>query len=128
MVRGDPSLLFEAAGNLVDNALKFTPRGGTVTVCGFNAAGEVGFEVADTGPGIPLEERDPVLRRFYRTEASRHTPGSGLGLALVAAVARLHGMDLAISDARPGCRIVMVRRDAAGASDLERRPDNNLAA
>ena len=66
------------------------------------------MEVSDTGPGIPSEERDAVSRRFYRLEQSRSAPGSGLGLALVAAVARLHGMELLISDAKPGCRITLV--------------------
>jgi signal transduction histidine kinase len=81
------------------------------------ACGEtVGFEVVDTGPGIPAAEREAVLRRFYRTEASRHTPGSGLGLALVAAVARLHGMDLTIADAEPGCRITVTTQAAMLAS------------
>ena len=112
MTRGDPSLLFEAVGNLVDNALKFTPRGGCVTVCAFTRSGEVGLEVADTGPGIAPNECAAVLRRFYRAESSRHTPGSGLGLALVAAVARLHGMDLAITDARPGCQVTISRHEA----------------
>jgi signal transduction histidine kinase len=112
VMRGDPSLLFEAVANLVDNALKFTPRGGCVTVCGFARDGTVGLEVADTGPGISGDERDVVLRRFYRAETSRHTPGSGLGLTLVAAVAHLHGMDLAISNATPGCRITISRRAA----------------
>ena len=112
-MRGDPSLLFEAVGNLVDNALKFTPRGGCVTVSGFARGGTIGVEVDDTGPGIPAEETGSVLRRFYRAESSRNTPGSGLGLALVAAVARLHGMDLTISDAGPGCRVTMARRDTA---------------
>jgi signal transduction histidine kinase len=111
VMRGDPSLLFEAVGNLVDNALKFTPRGGRVTVCGFDRAGTIGFEVTDTGPGIPADEAASVLRRFYRAESSRNTPGSGLGLALVAAVVRLHGMDLAISDAKPGCRVTIARRE-----------------
>jgi signal transduction histidine kinase len=111
VMRGDPSLLFEAVANLVDNALKFTPRGGSVTVCGFARSGTIGVEVADTGPGISPDESTSVLRRFYRAETSRNTPGSGLGLALVAAVARLHGMDLAIGDARPGCRITIARRE-----------------
>jgi signal transduction histidine kinase len=112
-MRGDSSLLFEAVGNLVDNALKFTPRGGRVTVCSFARAGTVGIEVTDTGPGIPADEAACVLRRFYRAESSRNTPGSGLGLALVSAVARLHGMDLAISDAGSGCRITIAHRDTA---------------
>jgi signal transduction histidine kinase len=71
----------------------------------------LGIIVADTGPGIPAEEREAVLRRFYRAERSRHTPGSGLGLSLVAAVARLHGLDLVIEDAKPGCRVTL-RRDS----------------
>jgi signal transduction histidine kinase len=112
VMRGDPSLLFEAVGNLVDNALKFTPTGGRVSVGGFARGGMVGIEVVDSGPGIPADERDQVLRRFYRTETSRHTEGSGLGLALVAAVARLHGMELTISDAAPGCRITLARPES----------------
>jgi signal transduction histidine kinase len=111
MMRGDPSLLFEAIGNLMDNALKFTPHGGHITVRSFARAGTIGIEVTDTGPGIPQDEYDAVLRRFHRAETSRHTPGSGLGLALVAAVARLHGMDLVISDTTPGCRITIARQE-----------------
>ena len=112
MMRGDPNLLFEAVGNLVDNALKFTPPDGCVTLRGFTDDASTGIEIVDTGPGIPSSEHDAVLRRFYRAEGSRHTAGSGLGLALVAAVARLHGMDLTISNAQPGCRVSIARRNA----------------
>jgi signal transduction histidine kinase len=115
-MRGDPNLLFEAIGNLMDNALKFTPRGGRITIRTFATPSSVGFQVADDGPGIPRNEREAVLRRFHRAEESRHTPGSGLGLALVAAVARLHGMELVITDAAPGCRITVARRDALDGS------------
>src|ERR1700736_324157 len=108
-IAGDPSLLFEAIGNLVDNAIKFTPSGVRVTVRVFCENERLGIIVADTGPGIPAEEREAVLRRFYRAERSRHTPGSGLGLSLVAAVARLHGLDLVIEDAKPGCRVTLRR-------------------
>lgn len=105
---GDPNLLFEALSNLVDNALKFTPPDGRIDVRVF-ADGEVhGIEVADTGPGIRADQREAVLRPFYRVEQSRHTPGSGLGLALVAAVARLHDMMVRIDDANLGCRIGLV--------------------
>jgi signal transduction histidine kinase len=83
-----------------------------VRVCREN--GNLGVSVADTGPGIPAEEREAVLRRFYRTERSRHTQGSGLGLSLVAAVARLHGLHLVIEDAKPGCRVTLRRAIAAG--------------
>jgi signal transduction histidine kinase len=104
-IAGDPSLLFEAIGNLVDNAIKFTPPGGRVAMRTFAGAGRLGVEVSDTGPGIAKPERAAVLRRFYRAEKSRHAPGTGLGLSLVAAVARLHGLELSIEDARPGCRV-----------------------
>jgi signal transduction histidine kinase len=112
---GDPSLIFEAIGNLLDNAIKFTPSAGRVTVCVFRTNENLGISVADTGPGIPAEERDAVLRRFFRSERSRHTPGSGLGLSLVAAVARLHGLHLVIEDAKPGCRVTL-RREGERAS------------
>jgi signal transduction histidine kinase len=102
---GDPSLLFDAIGNLVDNAIKFTPAGGCVIVRVFREGRDLGISVTDSGPGIPAEERETVLRRFYRSERSRHTPGSGLGLSLVAAVARLHELGLVIEDAHPGCRV-----------------------
>jgi signal transduction histidine kinase len=113
-LRGDPSLLFEAVSNLVDNALKFTPPGGCVKVGGFAGDGVVGFEVVDTGPGIPEDEAASVLRRFYRAETSRNAPGSGLGLALVAAIARLHGMDVSIGNERQGCRVIIARREVGG--------------
>jgi signal transduction histidine kinase len=111
-IAGDPSLMFEAIGNLVDNAIKFTPAGGRVTLRTFEASDRLGVEVSDTGPGIPESERDAVLRRFHRVEKCRHTPGSGLGLSLVAAVAKLHGLNLAIEDARPGCRVRLWRDGA----------------
>jgi signal transduction histidine kinase len=101
-ISGDPSLLFEAIGNLVDNAIKFTPGGGRVAVRVFHHDRTLGVAIEDTGPGIADAERDAVLRRFYRSEKSRSAPGHGLGLSLVAAVARLHRMELIIEDGRPG--------------------------
>src|SRR5205823_13230118 len=103
LLAGDPSLLFEAIGNLVDNAIKFTPPGGQVALRALRRGDRLGIEVSDTGPGIPEEERVAVLRRFHRVDKCRNAPGSGLGLSLVAAVAKLHGFDLAIEDAQPGC-------------------------
>jgi signal transduction histidine kinase len=106
---GDPSLLFEAIGNLVDNALKFTPEGGNVAVRSFATDGVMGVTVTDSGAGIPVNEREAVLQPFYRTERGQRAPGSGLGLSLVAAVARLHDLDMRIEDAAPGCRVVLQR-------------------
>jgi len=108
-ITGDPSLLFEAIGNLVDNAIKYTPPGGRVTVRTYTTDHRLGIEVSDTGPGIAAAERNAVLRRFHRTEKSRNTPGCGLGLSLVAAVANLHGLHLVIEDAGPGCRVTLWR-------------------
>jgi signal transduction histidine kinase len=100
---GDPSLLFEAIGNLVENAIKYSPSASSVTMRVVATRDRVGVEVSDMGPGIPAEERDIVLRRFHRLDRSRAMPGSGLG----AAVATLHEFHLAIEDACPGCRIVL---------------------
>jgi signal transduction histidine kinase len=122
VMRGDPSLLFEAIGNLVDNALKFTPPGGRVELRTFANDGRRGIEVSDSGPGIPADQREAVLRRFYRTEQSRHTPGSGLGLALVAGVAGLHDMAIAITDANPGCRVALIGAPAAGKAEIDFMP------
>jgi signal transduction histidine kinase len=110
---GDSSLMFEAISNLVDNAIKFSPAGSRVTVRTFRSKEHFGVGVVDTGPGIPEHEREAVLRRFYRLEKSRHTPGSGLGLSLVAAVAKLHGLKLAIEPANPGCCVTLVREKPA---------------
>ena len=122
VMRGDPSLLFEAIGNLVDNALKFTPPGGRVELRTFANDGGRGIEVSDSGPGIPADQREAVLRRFYRTEQSRHTPGSGLGLALVAGVAGLHDMAIAITDANPGCRVALIGAPAADKAEIDFMP------
>ena len=101
-INGDRGLISQALANLIDNAIKYTPEGGTVSVALKVAGADAVLEVRDSGPGIPEAERDHVLRRFVRLEASRHEPGSGLGLSLVAAVARLHDADIALGDAKPG--------------------------
>jgi len=104
---GNRHLLSQAVANLLDNAVKYTPEGGRVRVAAWREGGAVALRVADTGPGIPEEERANVLKRFYRLDASRCTPGSGLGLSLVAAVARLHGARLTLADAGPGLAVEM---------------------
>ena len=108
-VRGDGDLVFEAIANLVDNAVKFTPPGGRVDVALTARSGIPQIRIADTGPGIPAGESQAVLRRFYRGDRSRHLPGTGLGLSLVAAVARLHGFALAIGAREGGgCEVTLL--------------------
>ena len=95
-VHGDRDLLIEAVANLVDNAVKFTPTGGRVEIGLVRSHDETIVRVKDTGSGISEQERDAVLRRFYRSDKIRHTPGLGLGLNLVAAIVKLHGFRFTI--------------------------------
>ena len=99
---GDRDLLFDAVANLVDNAIKHGRDAGRVTVEVRAREGGAVISVADDGPGIPAAELQHVLKRFYRLERSRHTPGNGLGLSLVAAVARLHGAEIDMLYNEPG--------------------------
>jgi signal transduction histidine kinase len=101
-VHGDRDLLFEAVANLVDNAVKFTPEGGRVTLKLLRRGSESVIQVKDTGRGIPEAEREAVTKRFYRSDKSRNTEGLGLGLSLVAAIVKLHGFRFTIG-AGPGC-------------------------
>jgi signal transduction histidine kinase len=111
-ISGDRELLLQLATNLVENAIRHTPNGSRIEFCLRQEMAEVIVTVRDNGPGIPEGERGKVLRRFYRLEASRTTPGSGLGLALVAAIAELHGARLGLIDHGPGL-IVEVRFPAS---------------
>ncbi len=101
-VLGEKGLLGQVLANLIENALRHTPEGSQIALRLHRPPGAVVLEVADTGPGIPEEERENVLRRLYRLERSRTTPGSGLGLALVAVIAELHEARLELDDAAPG--------------------------
>ncbi len=107
LVTGDRDLLFDAIANLVDNAIKHGRRGGQVTVTCASIQGSAAISVADDGPGIPTDQHDHVFKRFYRLEQSRYTPGNGLGLSLVAAVARLHAAEIALQDNAPGLTVLM---------------------
>jgi signal transduction histidine kinase len=109
-VRGDRDLLFEAVANLVDNAIKFTPEGGRVDINLIRENDETIVRVSDTGCGIGEQEREAVLRRFYRSDKIRNTPGVGLGLSLVAAIVKLHGFRLAVH-AGPGGRMEIICPD-----------------
>ena len=108
LVAGDRDLLFDALANLVDNAIKHGRMGGRVAVEVALNGGVPVVSVTDDGPGIPVAERERVLKRFYRLERSRRTPGNGLGLSLVAAVARLHGAALEMHDNAPGLAVRLV--------------------
>jgi signal transduction histidine kinase len=105
LVTGDRDLLFDAVSNLVDNALKHGRDEGRVRVGVTRDADGPLISVADDGPGIPAEEIAHVFKRFYRLERSRRAPGNGLGLSLVAAVARLHGARIELADAGPGLEV-----------------------
>jgi signal transduction histidine kinase len=103
-IEGNRSLVAQALANLVDNAIKYTPPGERVTIAVVPQAEGIMLSVADTGPGIAAEDRPRVVERFVRLEASRSSPGTGLGLSLVAAVAHFHGTQLLLDDNRPGLR------------------------
>ena len=105
---GDPVLLAQALGNLVENALKYAPENGVIAITARRLADEtLELVVADNGPGVAEDERPKVIERFYRGDASRGTPGVGLGLSVVSAVARLHGGRLALADNFPGLRATL---------------------
>ncbi len=109
-------MLFQAVANLVDNAIKFAPERGAVGLSLACAEGRATVTVADNGPGIPEASRAKVRERFYRLETSRSTPGSGLGLSLVAAVADLHDGNLSLEDNGPGLKASLslpLRQDKA---------------
>jgi hypothetical protein len=129
-VSGDPILLAQALGNLIDNALKYAPENGAIVVAALKS-GEAGAEisVSDNGPGIVDGEKSKVVQRFYRGDASRGTPGVGLGLSLVQAVAKLHGSSLVLSDQNPGLRAaVTLPLEAANTAAIPTPPQPAVSA
>lgn len=106
-ISGDRQLLLQMCANLVENAMIHGPAGTHIGLSVLSAATTTTLCVSDDGPGIPEGERAKVLRRLYRLEKSRTTPGSGLGLSLVKAVADLHGARLELSDNKPGLRVTV---------------------
>jgi signal transduction histidine kinase len=106
-IYGDRDLIQQAVANLLDNAVKFSPRGAAVRLSAKPTQTGAEITVADQGPGIPEADRGRVTERFYRGEAARNTPGSGLGLALVHAVAQLHGGSLRLVDTAPGLAAIL---------------------
>jgi signal transduction histidine kinase len=122
-VQGDRHLLSQAVANLLDNALKYTPQG-TVNVTLRRAGNLVRLEVSDTGPGVPADRREAVFDRFVRLEGSRSTPGNGLGLSLVRAVAKLHGGEVWLEDNAPGLKAIVT----LPAADSPALPSTRTAA
>ncbi len=106
-ILGNRQLLAQALANLLDNAIKFTPAGGRIHVVLRQEQSGAVILVEDNGPGIPADKREAVLGRRVRLDEARDLPGSGLGLSLVAAVAKLHGARLSLSDAEPGLRVTL---------------------
>lgn len=115
---GDRDLLTQLFANLIENAIRHCPAGTRITLAATSEPDQ-GFSVAvsDTGPGIPAEERDRVFQRLYRLDKSRSTPGHGLGLSLVKAIADLHGASIEVNDNNPGLRITLRFALQAGATD-----------
>src|ERR1700719_3395638 len=128
-VSGDPILLAQALSNLIDNALKYAPVNGAIEVAVLRRSdGTAQVPVSDNGPGIAESKKSKVVERFYRGDASRGTPGVGLGLSLVQAVAKLHGSALELSDQNPGLRVAITMPfDAAGTAALAAPPQESAA-
>ncbi len=128
-VWGDPVLLAQALSNLIDNALKYAPVNGSIEVAVFERGdGSVQVSVSDNGPGIADSEKIKVVERFYRGDASRGTPGVGLGLSLAQAVAKLHGSALDMSDRGPGLRVaITLPVDASSAAAITAAPQEAAA-
>ena len=109
-MRGDRELLQQAMINLIENAFRHTPPDAAVQVVLAQDGADVVASVADQGAGIAAADRDRVLRPFVRLDESRSTPGTGLGLALVRAVADLHGAALTLENAEPGLKVSLGMR------------------
>jgi signal transduction histidine kinase len=121
---GDRELLTQMIANIVENAMKHSPNRSSITVTTSASPSSVAVAVSDSGPGIPAGERLNVFRRLYRLERSRSTPGSGLGLSLVAAIAALHQIRIEVTDNEPGLRVTL-RFQAPGQNT---RGENRLAS
>lgn len=116
LVHGDRERLLQVLGNLLDNAVRHTPAGGTITLSARRAAGDAVIGVADTGPGVPESERERVFERFYRADGSRGRSGggSGLGLSIVKAIVTLHGGTVAMEGAEGGGTEITVALPVTG--------------
>lgn len=107
MVWGDRELLAQMIANLVENAMKHSPVGASIVLMAFQLPNAIAVTLTDNGLGIPVADLGRVFQRFHRLESSRSTPGSGLGLSLVAAIAALHGVRIELTDNNPGLRVTL---------------------
>jgi two-component system sensor histidine kinase GlrK len=124
MVEADPEKMRSIVDNLISNAVKFTPAGGTVTVCAREVAGEAIIEVLDTGPGVPVEERESIFNLFFRGQTKAdgnavRVKGSGLGLAIARELVEAHGGRIAVVAGGAGghFRVTLPRRSARPLAD-----------
>ncbi|SUO97279.1 sensor histidine kinase [Suttonella ornithocola] len=111
-VQGNRQLIAQAITNLLDNAVKYTPNGGNISLEAYKQGKHITVAVADNGPGIPEQDRERVLQRFVRLDSARSTPGNGLGLSLVSAVINLHGGEICLTDNHPGLKIKLIFPEA----------------
>lgn len=112
-VAGNRQLLAQAISNLLDNAIKYSPEGGSIHFQVGCKEGSCFMRIRDSGPGIPEQDRERALQRFVRLDSSRSAPGNGLGLSLVKAVAQLHEATLTLADNHPGLDVA-IRLPAGG--------------
>ena len=124
-VVGDKTLLGQVFANLIENALRHTPDGANVSVGAVLDSGAVRLTVSDTGPGIPADERENVLRRLYRLERSRTTPGNGLGLSLVAAIVDMHEGEMRLKDNHPGLQVEITLSSTLAPDLSQSKPQQN---
>ncbi len=110
-ISGDKELLVQMIANLIDNALRHTPAGVRIEVGGERTPAGIAFSVSDNGPGVTASEMTAIFQRFHRAGDPARAPGNGRGLALVAAIADLHGLDCRASDNHPGLRITIATGD-----------------
>ena len=110
-MQGDRELLTQMIANLLDNAVRHTPQGVRIGVAGDQLGRGVCLTVADNGPGVNPQDLPAIFQRFYRGDAARNSPGSGLGLSLVAAIAELHGLECSASDNHPGLKVKLTTAD-----------------
>jgi len=122
LVYGDCDLLFQALANLVDNAIKHSPPGSTITLAAAGSSSGTRVQVADTGPGIPPDVHEKVFQRFYRLDSSRSSQGSGLGLSLVRAIVDLHAARIELADNAPGLRVILTFGPVHGSAVNDKSP------